>query len=288
MKKVVYLPLFKKILFPINCAVNKTSKRYRTMRKINIWKLFFAFGMLSLTACVSPKKVVYLQDEEGVALNEEVATFEPTIQVGDLLRIFVGGPEAKAVIPFNLYETPINTGAGSFNANGTIIPYLVDADGQIDFPQLGKLKVAGKTTKELNKELNETLSQYIQKPTINIRIENFKVTVLGEVKQPGTYTITNERVTILEALGMAGDLDYQGKRKDVTLVREVDGKRTVAEIDLTSRDLFNSPYYYMAQNDVLYVAPNNTKVNSSGAGPTTTILISSLSLLISFFAVFIN
>ena len=258
------------------------------MMKRKSWKLLLVVVLINLTACVSPKEVVYIQNEEGVALNEEVTSFEPTIQTGDLISILVTGSEAKAVIPYNLYESPINTSAGSFNANGKIVPYLVDANGEINFPQLGKVKVVGKTTKELNQELTTTLSQFIQNPTINIRIENFKVTILGEVKAPGTYTISNERVTILEALGMAGDMDYQGKRKDVTLVREVDGKRTVTEIDLTSRELFNSPYYYMAQNDVLYVAPNKAKVNSSGVGTATTIVLSSLSLLVSFFAVFIK
>ena len=258
------------------------------MMKRKSWKLLLVVVLINLTACVSPKEVVYIQNEEGVALNEEVTSFEPTIQTGDLISILVTGSEAKAVIPYNLYESPINTSAGSFNANGKIVPYLVDANGEINFPQLGKVKVVGKTTKELNQELTTTLSQFIQNPTINIRIENFKVTILGEVKAPGAYTISNERVTILEALGMAGDMDYQGKRKDVTLVREVDGKRTVTEIDLTSRELFNSPYYYMAQNDVLYVAPNKAKVNSSGVGTATTIVLSSLSLLVSFFAVFIK
>lgn len=258
------------------------------MMKRKSWTLLLVVVLINLTACVSPKKVVYFQDQEGVALNEKVTSFEPTIQVGDLISILVSGSEAKAVIPYNLYESPINTSPGSFNANGKIVPYLVDASGDINFPQLGKVKVVGKTTKALNQELTKTLSQFIQQPTLNIRIENFKVTVLGEVQRPGTYTITNERVTILEALGMAGDLEYQGKRKDVTLVREVDGKRTMTEIDLTNRELFNSPYYYMAQNDVLYVAPNKAKVNSSGVGTSTTIILSSLSLLVSFFAVFVK
>ena len=128
--------------------------------------------------------------------------------------------------------------------------------------------------------MTQILADYIKNPIVNIRFTNFKVTVLGEVKNPGTYPVTSERLTVIEALGLAGDLTIQGKRTSVLLVREQAGKRNFIPLDLTSKALFNSPYYYMAQNDVLYVEPNKTKMNSSVVGSNTGVILSSVSILI--------
>ena len=160
--------------------------------------------------------------------------------------------------------------------------YLIDADGNIDFPIIGKLKVSGLTRTAAVDLIKENLKPYLVNPTVLIRILNYKVTVLGEVKNPGTFTIPNERVTLLEAIGIAGDLQITGRRKNVLVIRENDGKKTEYKVDLTSKDLFNSPVYYLTQNDVVYVEPNRARINSSVINPANAgIVISAVSLIIS-------
>lgn len=234
------------------------------------------------SSCVSNKKMLYFQDVEGVENSTVLANYEPKIQPGDLLNINVAAIDAEAALPFNLYETPV---VGTYTSNLKPLAYLVNTDGEINFPVLGTLKVAGFTSKELTKSLSEKLGSYITKPIVNIRLTNFKITVLGEVKTPGTYPVANERISIIEAIGLAGDLTIQGKRTTVMLVREVQGERKFVTIDLTNKQLFNSPYYYLAQNDVIYVEPNKTKINSSAVGSNAGLILSSISTLISLIAI---
>ncbi|MFK5957234.1 MAG: polysaccharide biosynthesis/export family protein [Lutibacter sp.] len=231
-----------------------------------------------LVSCVSKQKMVYFQTIEGQELQESIVNYEPKFQIGDLLTINVSAIDAEAVIPFNLFES---TSVGTPKP----IAYLVDADGDINFPVIGKIKIEGLTSKELTKKLSTLIAVYVKQPIINSRLINFKVTVLGEVKVPGSYAVPNERISIIEAIGLAGDLTIQGERSTVLLVREQEGKRTFIDLDLTNKKLFNSPYFYLAQNDVIYIAPNKTKINSSGVGTNTSILISSISALISLIAI---
>ncbi|HCE56104.1 MAG TPA: sugar transporter [Lutibacter sp.] len=226
--------------------------------------------------------MVYLQDADGIDAIEAIVKVEPKIQQNDILSINVSAMDAEAALPFNLFE------AGNATSVPKPITYLVNSDGEINFPVLGKIKVEGFTTKEITSHLAETLAVYIKNPIVNIRLTNFKVTVLGEVKSPGTYPVPNERISILEAIGLAGDLTIQGKRKTVVLIREQNGKRTFIDIDLTSREILNSPYFYLAQNDVLIVEPNKSKVNSSAVGANTGIILTSISFLISIVAILIR
>lgn len=247
--------------------------------KNNKFKYLFIVGLgMLLASCVSTQKVVYFQEVAGVEVQEHITIFEPKVQIGDLLNINVSAIDAAAVIPFNLYES---TGVGTPKP----IDYLVNTDGEINFPVVGKVKVEGATTKQITTNLTKTLRNYLKNPIVNIRVTNFRVTVLGEVKVPGTYTIQNERISIIEAIGLAGDLTIQGKRTTVLLVREQDGKRQFITMDLTNKKLFNSPYYYLAQNDVIYIEPNKAKVNSSAVGTNAGIIISSVSALISLIAI---
>jgi polysaccharide export outer membrane protein len=241
--------------------------------------------MLLFTSCGSTKKMVYFQDTETVQLNETVVNFEPKIQVGDVLSINVSTIEAEAAIPFNLYETPI---IGNGVSNAIPLTYLVNAAGEIYFPVIGKLNVEGFTTMEINDKLTTAIEAYIKQPIINIRLTNFRVTIMGEVKNPGTYAVPNERISILEAIGLAGDLTIQGKRKNVTLIREQNEQRQFVNIDLTNKQLFSSPYFYLAQNDVIYVEPNKTRVNASAVGPNTGVIVSSVSILITLLALLIR
>ncbi len=238
--------------------------------------------MVSLGSCVSNKEMVYLQDAEGITALEAIVKVEPKIQQNDILSINVSALDAEAALPFNLFE------AGNTTSLPKPITYLVNSDGDINFPVLGKIKVEGFTTKEITSYLTEALAVYIKNPIVNIRLTNFKVTVLGEVKSPGTYPVPNERISILEAIGLAGDLTIQGKRKTVVLIREQNGKRTFVDIDLTSREILNSPYFYLAQNDVLIVEPNKSKINSSAVGANTGIILTSISFLISIVAILIR
>ncbi|MDF1516497.1 MAG: polysaccharide biosynthesis/export family protein [Lutibacter sp.] len=235
--------------------------------------------LVTLGSCVAKKEMLYLQDAEGVRALEEIVMTAPKVQQNDILSINVSALDAEAALPFNLFE------AGNTTSIPKPITYLVNSDGDINFPVLGKIKVEGLTTKQITDHLTEALAVYIKNPIVNIRLTNFKITVLGEVKSPGTYPVPNERISILEAIGLAGDLTIQGKRKTVVLVREQNGKRTFVDIDLTSREILNSPYFYLAQNDVLIVEPNKSKINSSAVGANTGIILSTISFLISILAI---
>lgn len=239
--------------------------------------------LISMGSCVAKKEMLYLQDAEGINEIEAIVKVEPKIQQDDLLAINVSALDAEAALPFNLFEA-----GGAATSVAKPITYLVNSDGDINFPVLGKIKVEGFTTKEITNHLTEALAVYIKNPIVNSRLTNFKVTVLGEVKSPGTYPVPNERISILEAIGLAGDLTIQGKRKTVVLIREQNGKRTFVDIDLTSREMLNSPYFYLAQNDVLIVEPNKSKINSSAVGANTGIILSSISFLISIVAIIIR
>ena len=235
---------------------------------------------LFLTGCMSSKKIVYFQESEAIKVQETLANFQPQIQLGDLITISVSASDPASAEIFNLYETPSAVG------NPKLLPYLVDADGQINFPILGKLTVAGLTTQQIGDQITQALSTYLVAPIVNVRLTNFKITVMGEVKSPGSFTIPNERITLVEALGLAGDLTIQAKRNTVLLIREKNGTRDFVTVDLTNKALFNSPYYYLAQNDVLYVEPNKTKINSSAVGAGTSVLLASVGILISLITLF--
>lgn len=249
------------------------------MKNATLNLLIITLLTLLVSSCVSTKKMVYFQaPPEEFGLSEEILSYEPKIQPGDLLTIHVSGIDPLAAATFNIYES---TGT----ANLKLLPYLVNKEGTIHFPVIGTIAAKGLTTLELTKYLETHLKEYLVKPIVNIRLINFKISVMGDVKSPGAYTIANERITIVEALVLAGDLTIQGKRKNVLLIREVDGKRTFISMDLRNRDLFKSPYYYLMQNDVIYVEPNKAKINSSAVGSSTGIILSSISTLISLIAI---
>ena len=261
----------------------KTNRLTTSLYNFKKYKFVWLLVLSTATSCVSPKKMVYFQNMEVKEEIEVVKNFETKIQVGDILSINVSAVDGEAVLPFNLYDVPITQGA-----YGDPLTYLVDIAGEINFPVLGTIKVSGSSTKELTKSLEGKLKDYIKNPTVNVRIENFKITVLGEVKNPGTFKIDNERISIIEALGLAGDLGIQANRNNILLVREINKERKFVSIDLTDKKLFASPYFYLAQNDVIYVEPNRTKINSSAIGANTGTIISSISILISVVALLLR
>jgi polysaccharide export outer membrane protein len=241
--------------------------------------LLILSATLMLTGCVSNKKMLYFQETDQVKLEDSLVNFEPAIQPGDLITINVSANNPEMAQTFNLFE------ANMGGALPRMLPYLVDSEGSINFPVLGKIKVGGFTTQEISNRITEALTSYLVTPIVNVRLTNFKISVMGEVKAPGAYTVPNERITIVEALALAGDLTIQAKRETIMLIREKNGKRAFFTVDLTDKKLFNSPYYYLVQNDVIYVQPNKAKVNSSSVGSGTGILISTVSILISLIAI---
>ncbi len=244
--------------------------------------------ILILTSCGSRKNIVYFQDEpieDGVLVSEP----KPIIyKPDDILTINVSALDPDTVKPFNLMVVS-NNDSNLLNAGGRqqFQSYLIDYDGNIDFPVLGKLKVAGLNRTELTAMLVEKISEYANNPIVNVRLSNFTITILGEVRNPGTFTIQDERITVLEALGLADDLTIFGKRKNVLLIREVDGKKKFAKIDLTSVNAVNSPVYYLQQNDVIYVEPNNAKIRASSYNQNNSVLISAIGTLATIIAVFL-
>ncbi len=250
----------------------------------NINKKFISFFLTVLVVicshCTSRKKMVYFQTEDAIK-NDVNANYTPTIKTDDFLSINVMGLDPETVKPFNLPVTNSSSNQGGY-ATGmpSVTGYVVDMDGMVEFPVIGKVKLGGLTRIQAIDILKEQLSKYINNPTVHIRILNYKITILGEVHNPGTFTIPNERITLLEGIGIAGDLNITAKRKNVLVIRTVDGKRTETRIDLTSKDLFASPVYYLQQNDVVYVEPNRAKMNSSVVNASNVgIFISVISLL---------
>ena len=252
--------------------------------------IFQLITILILTSCGSRKNIVYFQDEpieDGVLVSEP----KPIIyKPDDILTINVSALDPDTVRPFNLtLVTGGNRTGDPLSAQGTLQQqsYLVNHNGFIDFPVLGLIKIAGLTRTELTKYLTERISEYVKNPIVNVRLANFTVTILGEVKNPGTFTIQDERITILEALGLANDLTIFGKRQNVLLIREVEGKKKYSKIDLTSVNVVNSPVYYLQPNDVIYVAPNNARVRASTYNQNNSVLISAIGTLTTIIAVFL-
>ena len=219
--------------------------------------------LLALVSCVSPKEVLYLQDvAPGVEPPEQTSNYQVVIQKDDQLKVMVSSKQPDLAAPFAFNEMNLG-GSGSSSSSGAAKGYQVDSAGDIVLPVIGKMSAAGKTCTQLGAEIAAALrkNDYISDASVNVQIVNFKFSVLGEVGAPGTYTVDGERITILEAISRAGDLSIDGNRT-VTIVREQNGERSIASVDLRSKDLFKSPYYYIQQNDVLYVTPAERKINT--------------------------
>jgi polysaccharide export outer membrane protein len=244
---------------------------------------------LTLSSCASRQDLVYFQDEPLTEVNTMPSIFELKYKTDDLITIDVTGLDFEAVLPFNL---PIvaNNNNNILNGQGNLRmqAYLIDAQGNIEFPVLGTIKIAGLTRSEATNMLKEKISEYVKDPIVNIRLANFTVTIIGEVNRPGTFTLQDERITLPEALGLAGDLTIFGKRDNVLLIREIDGVKSFAKIDLTSIDVINSPAYYLTQNDIIVVEPNSARIKSSSFNPNTGIWVGVLGTLATLTAIIIT
>lgn len=239
-----------------------------------------------LSSCASKKDIVLFQDAQSQSIP--LQSYTATLQANDLLIINVSALDMESAQPFNLPVVTYSAIPGAATGQVKQQDYLIGLDGTITFPVLGVIAMAGKTKLEATRILEEKLKVYVKKPMVTIRIVNYKVSVLGEVKKPGVYTIANERVTVLEAIGLAGGLNIHGERKNILLMREKAGENHFTRMDITGTDFMNSNGYYLQQNDVLYVSPNKAKVNASAAGPSTSVWISVSSLIITIIALIVR
>lgn len=247
--------------------------------------LIFSINFFFLS-CASKKDLVYFQLVDNIALRTNYESNAPKLQPGDILAISVTADDVRATQPFNPVSSYSGAGSGALTSNNPFIPtYSIDNNGFIDFPKLGKVKLAGLTRTEALDLLREEVGKYIVSPGVSIEVRNFRVTVLGEVKNPGTYPINNDRITLLEAIGLAGDLTINGVRHNVLVIREQNGQKQEYRVDLTSRDALNSPVYYLAQNDVVYVEPNGARIQSSKYTQNTGVFVSVASVIITMISV---
>lgn len=246
--------------------------------------LLYTLVLMLFSSCGSRKNMVYLQND-STQINTLYEQYVPKIQVNDILTIVVTAADPKVTAPFNPVSTMTTTNMTQSVDMALRPTYTVDNQGDITLPMLGKVHIAGLTRVEAIEKLRLELSQYIKDPGVNMNFNNFRVSVLGEVAKPGSFIMPTERVTVLEAIGMAGDLTIRGVRENVMLIREVDGKKTMHRLDLTQQNTLNSPYYYLAQNDVIYVEPNKAQINNSKLGANTNIIISIASLIITVISV---
>ncbi|MCI5662738.1 MAG: polysaccharide biosynthesis/export family protein [Mediterranea sp.] len=249
-----------------------------------------------MTGCQSYKQVPYLQSYEELnnenyeeivvnEVNQADTLYDARIQPKDLLTISVNTSDPEAAAPFNLtVQTPLSTlSRNNVTSQPSLQQYLVNNEGMIDFPVIGQLKIGGLTKNEAEALIREHLKPYLKEvPIVTVRMSNYKISVLGEVARPGTFTISNEKVNIFEALAMAGDMTVYGLRGNVKLVREEsNGERRIIGLNLNDRDIIHSPYYQLQQNDILYVTPNKTKAKNASISNSTTIWFSIIGTLVS-------
>lgn len=243
------------------------------MQKVT--KIVIVLVLFAITSCVSKKEIVYFQNDDknqSLAINTYKTVFKPN----DLVQITVSALNLEAVKPFNLSST-----TGNISESPQQNSYLIDSDGNIEFPILGKINLAGLTrNKAITLIKNKLSPDYIKDPTINIKILNFSITILGDVKNPGKFIIPNERVSIIEAIGLAGDLNISGIR-DLEIKRERENKIITYNLDLRSNKIFTSPAFYLEQNDIIYVKPNKAKFQSASYNQNTGLFISLGAIIIS-------
>lgn len=252
--------------------------KIQTKQNFNYFFISMFLGLL-FSSCASREEIAYFSNMDVNKPSNTINSYSPTLLPDDIVEITVVALDMQAVGPFN------GTGISGDVSGSVKKKYLIDELGNVEFPIIGNVKMSGLTRLEAIELLEEKIKVYVNNPIVSLKIVNFKVTVLGEVSKPGTFQIDNERITILEALGLASDMTIYGERKNVLVIREKDGKKTYTRVDLTTDEIFDSPIYYLAQNDVVYVEPNASRMNQSKANlrgivlPIVAILISAATVV---------
>lgn len=261
-------------------------------------KLFFPIIVLAIAlffgSCSSVKQVAYFQNIDSISLAASKGLYDARIMPKDLLTITVVASDPDAAKPFNLsVQSTLGTdGRLNSGGGGSLLQYLVDNNGEIDFPVVGKLNVAGLTKTECEQLISEKIKPYLaseEHPVVTVRMSSYRVTVAGEVNSPKVVPVTTEKMSVVEAIAQAGDLSIYGKRNNVLLIREnADGQKEAHRLNLNDANLINSPYYYVQQNDYIYVEPNSTKAKNSAIGQSTTLWISVVGILTSLASLLVN
>ena len=262
------------------------------MKKFQFFSIFI-FSLMLLCSCGSVKNVAYLQNSDSINLDNSRFLYDARIMPKDQITISVNTTTPEASLPFNLLlQNAYTQGRSVSYSGGTLMPYLVDNEGYINFPIVGKLKVGGLTKSEAEQLVTEKIRPYLaeaENPVVTVTMSSYSVSVLGEVAKPGSFMVSREKITILEALAQAGDLTIYGVRDRVKLIREdATGKKSIVTLNLNDANIVNSPYYYLQQNDVVYVEPNNIKAQNSKVGQTTTLWFSATSILVSLTSLLYN
>jgi polysaccharide export outer membrane protein len=257
-----------------------------------ILKKYFIYGFLSLSlfSCTPRQEINYMKDIESIALDNSVKNSRSTLQPGDQLIITVTAKDIDVVKPFNQVYSSSSTITQYSTPSSNNLPqqtpltgptYRVDTDYNIVVPQIGKVNVQNENIESLRTKLENLVGQYVKDPIVDTKLINFRVSIVGEVARPGTYVVPDGNTTLLAALGLAGDLTTYGVRQNVLIIRNVDGQITHNRIDLTSAQFINSPFYYLKQNDVIYVQPNENREKAARVDPNTGIYISIASVVAS-------
>lgn len=275
-------------------GVTKIYIKYSMKKNLYLGIFLFQAIILSLTSCVSQKEIAYFQ--KGVNQSDTITiakAYIPKIQPGDILSVNIGSLNPAASSFFNPYSTmPVNTETtdATSMANGTPLSpsltqsaspdYLVDASGSIELPLLGNIKLEGFTTTEARDLIKDRLKTYLKEPTVNVRVMNYKISVMGEVAKPSVYVIPNEKITLPEALSLSGDITIFGRRDNVLIIRDIDGKKEFGRINLNNREVYASEYYYLHNNDIVYVEPGKGRsAQSDRIYQILPVILSALSLL---------
>lgn len=257
--------------------------RPTTLKRFAIQALF-TLAVFTLYSCGNTKNIVYFNNIQDTKLKSDVSNLEPVIQINDILSIMVSSADKDASAPFNApNESSLNTASASSTTNRLTVGYLVNHKGEIQFPFIGIIKVAGLTKFQLTEYLTQQLRdrKLLVEPIVTIRHLNYRVSVMGEVARPGVFSVPNEKLSLLEALSFAGDITIYGRKDNVLLIREDDkGEKQIKRIDLTSREILTSPYYYLQSNDIIYVEPSQNRLAREKSNQTLPIVLSALSLII--------
>lgn len=257
-----------------------------------ILKKYFVYGAISLAvfSCTPRQEINYMKDIESIALDNAIKNSRSNLQPGDQLIITVTAKDLDVVKPFNQVYSSSNEvvrySSPSSNSLPQSVPisgptYTVDTDYNIVFPQIGKVNVQNENLETFRTKLEDLIKTYVKDPVVDAKLINFRISVVGEVARPGTYVVPDGNTTLLAALGLAGDLTTFGIRQNVLIIRNVDGNITHHRVDLTSAQFINSPYYYLKQNDVIYVQPNENREKAARVDPNTGLYISVASVVAS-------
>ena len=249
--------------------------------------------ILMLGSCASSKKVAYFQNAVDGVVAQSEGLYDAKIMPKDILTITVSTTNPEAATPFNLtVSNTLNSTGQMYSSSGVLQTYLVDNDGDIDYPVIGTIKVAGLTKNECQELVKSKIKAFLaeeENPIVTVRMSSYRVTIIGEVRSPGVIPVGTEKMSILEALASAGDLTIYGKRDNVMLIREeANGQKTIHRLNLNDANIISSPYYYLQQNDIVYVEPNGVQAKNSAIGSSTTIWFSFVGIVTSVASLLVN